>query len=81
MRKAGFTKDRPAHIMFCVADHFEPRWGNPSYATEFKRVNRWVEEYPKIAGQFKDADRERLHIYVESMLKNEATLKFLEEPR
>lgn len=38
-------------------------------------------ETDSILEHFKDADRERLHIYVESMLKNEATLKFLEEAR
>lgn len=52
-----FHRKRPIHIIFCLVDHFEPGWSNPSYSTEVKRVGRWIEDYPKIASQFCDADR------------------------
>ena len=45
------------HIMFCFVDHYEPMWGrNISYEQECDRVERWHEDYPKIAKKFKDAD-------------------------
>lgn len=36
-------------------------------------------EAEQILAQFKDADRERVHIYVESVLRNERVLQFLEQ--
>ncbi len=53
-RRALFSG--PAHIMFCIADHFEPMWNKPQYETEVERVERWVLGYPKIADRFKDSD-------------------------
>ena len=44
------------HIMFCIADHFEPRVGGPELETERERVAEWVEEYPEIAEEFRDTD-------------------------
>lgn len=44
------------HILFCFADHFEPKWRNANPETERKRVNRWVEMYPKLAFAHKDSD-------------------------
>jgi len=45
------------HIMFCFVDHYEPMWGkNISYEQECARVDRWYQDYPKVAKQFKDAD-------------------------
>lgn len=46
----------PTHIIFCLADHFEPRWENPAYEVECARVNAWVQRYPQIAQKFRDAD-------------------------
>ncbi|WP_456412440.1 hypothetical protein [Thiolapillus sp.] len=55
-RKKRPKHEGPTHIMFCFVDHFEPRWSNADYETEVRRVNRWIEQYPKIAGKHKDAD-------------------------
>lgn len=49
-------RPKPVHIMFCFADHFEPRWENPSYETEVKRVDFWIKNYPELARKFKDSD-------------------------
>ena len=46
----------PTHIMFCFVDHFEPRWAQADYETEVRRVNRWFEDYPVLAGKHRDAD-------------------------
>jgi len=46
----------PAHVMFCVADHFEPAWSDPGIKTERSRVEQWVREYPQVIEPFRDAD-------------------------
>lgn len=47
--------DRPVHVMFCVADHFEPAWRGAGCAEQQARVLRWKDEYPKIAGKYRDS--------------------------
>ena len=54
--KENLAEGQPIHIIFCLVDHFEPKWNNPSYTTEVKRVDTWVNNYPKVARQFQDAD-------------------------
>lgn len=49
-------KSKPVHIMFCLVDHFEPQWNGASYETEVRRVDKWVENYPRFAQKFKDVD-------------------------
>ena len=44
------------HVMFCLADHFEPRWGNVSLERERSRVRTWCRKYPAIALQHRDSD-------------------------
>lgn len=44
------------HIIFCVADHFEPRWNNPTSGQELSRVQRWVEDYRKMASAHGDSN-------------------------
>ncbi len=46
----------PRHLMFCIADHFEPLRGGASRETAAGIVRKWVEEYPAIAGGFRDSD-------------------------
>lgn len=48
--------DGPVHVLFCFVDHYEPQWGNPSREQEDWRVDRWLHEYPKMAGKHQDAD-------------------------
>jgi len=57
IRKAwkGST-NKPTHILFCFADHFEPQWGNPPREIEDRRVDRWCKEYLKIAKKHVDSD-------------------------
>lgn len=50
----------PAHIFFCICDHFEPYCGGADKKTARNRINRWLDEYPKIADRFKDSDEEIL---------------------
>ena len=48
--------DRPVHLLLCVADHFEPKFGNASPPRQRERVRRWVREYPRHFGSFRDSD-------------------------
>jgi hypothetical protein len=44
------------HLLLCIADHYEPWWGNPAADRAHRRVGRWVEDYPRLLGGFRDAD-------------------------
>ncbi len=46
--------DVPVEIYFCIADHFEPKWNNPTIEVERARVDRWCREYPVIASRHGD---------------------------
>jgi hypothetical protein len=46
----------PFHILFCFVDHFEPGWNKADAVLQRQRVDGWVEKYPVVARQFKDAD-------------------------
>ena len=39
------TLESPTHIIFCAADHFEPRWGNVDTQKEIKRVKEWLKKH------------------------------------
>jgi len=57
-RRARRQRARAAatrHLIFCLADHFEPGWGQPGLAVERQRVDAWLEHYPALASQFCDA--------------------------
>ncbi|MDZ4754988.1 MAG: hypothetical protein SGJ11_10910 [Phycisphaerae bacterium] len=49
---------RPAetHVLICIADHFEPSWGDPSDEVADARVASWVRDYPRLLGSFRDSD-------------------------
>ena len=55
-RFARRSTARPVHVMFCVADHFEPDWGGADLATQVARTERWVSEYPLLSRKHRDAD-------------------------
>ena len=60
----GVLRHRPAappagatvHVLFCIADHFEPDAGGADDATQRARVERWVQTYPALARAHRDAD-------------------------
>lgn len=49
-------KRKPEHLFFGICDHFEPYWQNASDQQAWRRLDTWINEYPKIAGKHKDAD-------------------------
>jgi hypothetical protein len=54
-RRAG-RPGEDVHVLLCIADHFEPRNGGASETTARGRVERWVEEYPRLFEGFRDSD-------------------------
>lgn len=55
-KKSKKNDNEPIHIIFSVADHFEPFHGGVDLKNAEARVKAWVEEYPKIADRHKDSD-------------------------
>jgi hypothetical protein len=49
-------KRGPVHILFCLADHFEPQWKNADIRTEKERLRRWIQEYPELASTHRDSN-------------------------
>ena len=44
------------HVIFCVANHFEPGNGYASPKEQRVRVNEWLEIYPRLASRHRDSD-------------------------
>jgi hypothetical protein len=44
------------HLILCIADHYEPYFGNVTQPTALARVRHWAEEYPRLFGRFRDSD-------------------------
>lgn len=56
--------DKPVHVFIAVCDHYEPEWSRPTPTTSIARVQRWVDEYPRLFEQFRDSSgRPPLHTY------------------
>ncbi len=47
---------QPVHLLLCIADHFEPRNGKVSASQARERVQRWVDDYPRLFAPFRDCD-------------------------
>jgi hypothetical protein len=47
---------RPVHVLLCIADHYEPLWGNPGEVVAHERVRNWVDRYPRLFSQLRDSD-------------------------
>jgi hypothetical protein len=46
----------PKHVYFCICDHFEPYWNGADRTTARKRIQHWLDEYPKIADKYRDSE-------------------------
>jgi hypothetical protein len=55
-RRRAPRPGQSVHLLLCIADHYEPKLGGASPAHARERVCRWVEEYPKQFGEFRDSD-------------------------
>lgn len=48
--------DTPVHLLFCIADHFEPQNGKVPASIARARVQAWGAEYPRLFERFRDSD-------------------------
>ena len=55
-RAASRAGHDPVHILFAIADHFEPMHGGADMATQTARVAEWLQKYPEAFEEFRDAD-------------------------
>jgi len=46
----------PRHLLFAFCDHYEPLWKDASKQQGDARVDYWVDNYPRMANGFRDAD-------------------------
>lgn len=46
----------PVHLLLCIADHYEPKLGSAPPKVAEGRVERWVRDYPRLFGDFRDSD-------------------------
>ena len=49
------ARPRPAHIVFCMVDHFEPGTGRVPHGVETDRMATLLEAYPRLADKHHDA--------------------------
>lgn len=67
------ARGEPVHLLLCVADHYEPRHAVSTAAEAQARVDRWVREYPRLFGGFRDSDgRPPRHTFFYPMEQYEA---------
>lgn len=52
--RPGISSD--THVLFCIADHFEPLWGGAGIDVGEERIKKWVEDYEGVASSFVDSD-------------------------
>lgn len=45
------------HVIFCIADHFEPRWGKVGYGKEMERTDSWIRQAFAILKKHLDTDK------------------------
>jgi hypothetical protein len=45
-----------AHVLICIADHFEPLFGRAPLRVARARVARWLHDYPRQFANFRDSD-------------------------
>ena len=46
---------QPVEVFISVCDHWEPHSNQAPYATAMAKVDRWVRDYPRIYGNFRDS--------------------------
>ena len=44
------------HVYFCFCDHYEPYWRKADTATARRRVQHWLDAYPRVASAHRDSD-------------------------
>lgn len=55
-KRLPFASASQIHIIFAIADHFEPKWNHVTERQEQGRVFTWVNNYPLMALHHRDSD-------------------------
>ncbi len=55
-RRRDPTPGEEVHVLICIADHYEPKYGGASSEQARARVGKWVEGYPRQFARFRDSD-------------------------
>jgi hypothetical protein len=50
------ARGEPVHLLLCIADHYEPKRGGAPEDVARARVERWVQDYPRLFGGYRDSD-------------------------
>ncbi len=56
VKKVQKAPEGPVHIMLCIVDHFEPFHGGVDQSRAEKRVDSWLQNYPRAMSNHHDAD-------------------------
>jgi hypothetical protein len=48
--------DEDVHLILCICDHYEPKNGGATPEQAQARIDRWVNDYPRQFGRFRDSD-------------------------
>ena len=55
-RRGPARPGEPVHVLLCIADHYEPKFGDAPPQLASRRVANWVEAYPRLFAGFRDSD-------------------------
>jgi hypothetical protein len=56
LRRRPRRPGEAAHVLLCLADHYEPKADNAPQELARQRVRNWAEQYPRRFGHFRDSD-------------------------
>jgi len=56
LRRERVPPGIPCHVLFLFVDHFEPHVGQVDDDTAIRRLEEWIEHYPRLAARHRDAD-------------------------
>lgn len=48
--------EETVHVFFALCDHYEPEFAKPPKDVSIAKVDRWVDEYPRLFGDYSDSD-------------------------
>jgi hypothetical protein len=56
LRRRAPGPEEEIHLLLCIADHYEPKWAGATPEIAAERVARWIHDYPRLFGRFRDSD-------------------------
>jgi hypothetical protein len=56
LQRSSSRRDEDSHLIFCIADHFEPKGGRATPDKARARLDKWLREYPRQFAACRDSD-------------------------